>query len=262
MPDKNSQEIILTLVLGTSLVLFFALAIVFLFYMFNKKKQLYTKEKELLRNSYEKELLQSQVEMQEQIFNNISRELHDNVGQVLSLVKVQLNILTTTERFDVTLLKEASDSISTAMNDLRDISGSISGSRVLEQGLISLTQKLLARIGKTGKIKTSLEEKGTFHSLSGSNSLLVFRIIQESVQNVLKHASASLIQVVFNYTAQMLEVSVIDDGKGFDVIQIAEKGEGMGLKNIQHRIHLAGGNLSIESTPGKGTQLILIIPYA
>lgn len=251
----------LTMVLGTFLVLFFALAIVFLFYMFNKKKQLYTKERELLRNSYEKELLQSQVEMQEQIFNSISRELHDNVGQVLSLAKVQLNILTTTERFDVHLLKEASDSISTAMNDLRDISGSISGSRVEEQGLISLTQKLLNRIGKTGEIKTALTEEGHFRPLGAANSLLVFRIIQESVQNIIKHASASSIQVAFSYTSPVLQLSITDDGKGFDVATAMAESKGMGLKNIQYRMQLAGGNVAIESTPGKGTQLTLIIPY-
>src|ERR1700760_4902389 len=100
MPTIDGGHLKLAILLGTMIILLFGFAIISLLAIFNKKSQLNRKEKEILQANYEQIILKSQLEIQEQTFSVIAGELHDNVGQMLSLAKVQINIMTESDNFD------------------------------------------------------------------------------------------------------------------------------------------------------------------
>lgn len=258
-----NEEIILTILIGTLLALFFVLAIVFLVIIFNKKNQLHQKEKEIIRSTYEQTILQSQLEIQEQTFNTISQEIHDNVGQTLSLAKVQLNIaeeLKTSDRA-LTMIVDAKENIIQAMADLRDIAKSLSTERIRQIGIGGMIEQELQRINKTGFIAASLTVQGDRQKINIRKKLILHRILQESLQNIIKHAQASVIDVFFSYLNNTLEISVRDNGKGFDLEKVRAANNGLGIQNIISRTVLIGGTASIESVPKKGTTIKLSIPY-
>ncbi len=122
--------------------------------------------------------------MQEQTFNTISQEIHDNVGQILSLAKVQLNIIDQSEQLDRTLLADAKDSVSKAMTDLRDIAKSLNSERIQLSGLPEITAQELQRINRAGLILTSIKTEGKEQNMQEQKKLIIFRIIQEALQNI------------------------------------------------------------------------------
>jgi YD repeat-containing protein len=221
-----------------------------------KEEQLRQKEKD-----FGIQLQQSQLEIQEQTFNAISREIHDNVGQILSLAKVQLSIIDQSESFDKALVSEAKESVSKAMTDLRDISKSLNSERIQLSSLVEITGQELQRINRSGIMLTSLTVDGQEQVVAQQKKLIIFRIIQEAFQNILKHSHAKNIDVTFNYDTHQLRISITDNGKGFDK-ELTTNNDGLGLQNIFTRTALIGGTAQINSIINKGTIITIILPYA
>jgi two-component system NarL family sensor kinase len=256
-----SEETELTIILGTALILFFAVAIVFLVALFRKKNQLYQKEKEITRSTYEQSILQTQLEIQEQTFNLISQEIHDNVGQVLSLAKVQINIMNEGDQMNREMLNEVKENIGQAMSDLRDMAKSLSSDRIRALGLYTAIGNEVERINKTGILQAGLSMEGAEKEMNEQKKLILLRIVQESLQNIIKHAKASEVQIRFRYLPDELQVSIKDNGKGFDPDEPAGRNTGLGLLNIRNRTLLAGGSSRIESAPNRGAHIQINIPY-
>ncbi len=210
---------------------------------------------------YEQALLQSQLEMQEQTFNTISTEIHDNVGQVLSLAKVQLNIIDQSDTLDKELLADAKESVSKAMTDLRDIARSLNSDRIQQSGLYEITEHELQRISRAGLMATSIKSTGDIQLIAEQKKLIIFRMIQETLQNILKHSKATGIEVHFKYEPDHLKISIADNGVGFDK-DIMSNRDGLGLQNIFNRAELIGGHAGIESAPGAGTIITITSSYA
>lgn len=242
--------------------LMLAFALIFFVLYYYKKRAQYLAEKNLLQVQFQKILLQTQLEIQEQTFNTISREIHDNVGQVLSLAKVQLNIMEQDEAKHTNLLTDVKDNISKAMTDLRDLAKSLNADRIEELALKELIEAEFSRINRSGVLKTHLYVKGTEKIICSQKKLILFRMIQEGFQNVIKHTQATAIVLVLKFEEQQLQVLIYDNGKGFDMAQLNEHTKGLGLRNIDKRCKLIQGSSEIESNPGNGTTLKLIIPYA
>jgi len=228
-----------------------------------------------MQEAFQKLLLESRLEIQEQTFNNISQEIHDNVGQILSLAKVQVNIMKETQSIDPEMLDAVKDNIGKAMADLRDIAGSLNGDRIRSLSLYTTISKEVDRINKTGFIRTTLSTTGEEREMSEQKKLILLRIIQECLQNCIKHAAAPEISLSLHYAASAMEVTVCDNGKGFNVdapgtslgLNTPFSGAddttrtGLGLLNIRTRASLAGGSSHIESAPNKGTRVHISIPY-
>lgn len=209
---------------------------------------------------YEQESLRSQLEIQEYTFNNISNEIHDNVGQILSLAKVQLNILEQSDALDKSLLADAKDSVAKAMADLRDIAKSLNSERVQQYGLYENTRAELQRISRAGIMQTFLKSKGEEKNITSQNKLIVFRMIQEGLQNIMKHSKAREVNVCFEYENQYLKVILSDNGIGFDIEKPSGR-DGLGLRNMIKRATVIGGKVIIKSEPGEGTCITIISPY-
>lgn len=251
----------LSILLGMVLLICFGIAIITLFSIFNKKKQLNQKEKEVMRATYDKIILQSQLEIQEQTFNVISSELHDNVGQILSLAKVQINIIKERQELSTEMLDQVKDNISKAMTDLRDIAHGLSSDRIRTMSICETVEEELDRINKTGILRAYISKNGQECQLGEQKKLILFRIIQESIQNCIKHAAATELAVAFSFDQGQVKVLIRDNGKGFHPQEALQRNHGLGLMNIQRRARLAGGEARVESAPHAGTSIDINIPY-
>ena len=218
-------------------------------------------EKQELQSQFQKTILQTQLEIQEQTLKTISQEIHDNIGQVLSLAKLNLNTM------DISKTDELQDKIlnsknlvSKAIQDLRDLSRSLNTDNIAAMGLMRAIEYELELIRKSGVHQTQLNIEGTIIRLDAQKELIIFRIVQETINNIIKHANAKniFIDAVFKSN---LELSIKDDGDGFDKIEKETNlPSGMGLKNMESRAKMIGAEFSINSLSGNGTQVILQIP--
>lgn len=222
-------------------------------------------EKKQIEFHYQQELLRTQLEIQEQTLKNISQEIHDNVGQVLALAKLNLNTMDIAKteqlqgKIGNTLMQ-----VSKAISDLRDLSKSFNTDNISAIGLISAIAYELDMIGKTGSHETEFKITGNSLRLEPQKELILFRIVQETLHNIIKHAEAKSIKIFANYTDRELELEVTDDGKGSNLSPLnIEKnpGSGLGIRNMQNRAKLIGAGFNMSSTPGAGTIVKITLPF-
>ncbi|QNN43898.1 sensor histidine kinase [Pedobacter roseus] len=260
MQKDHYNEVFLAVLLTTVIFLFLSIAIVFLMLYFQKKKFQYAKERGELEKQYGEQLLQSRLEMQEQTFETISDEIHDNVGQLLSLAKLQLSILEQNEISDKSLITEIKGNVGNALTDLRDIAKSLSTSRIQELSLLQAVEQELQRIGRAGIIVCKVAVTGNEQQIAEQKKIIIFRIVQESLQNILKHAQATTINVEFDFSEQ-LNIIIEDNGVGFSAGEKVKIETGLGLQNIVKRATLINGEATINSIINNGTKITLTIPY-
>ncbi|WP_316828405.1 sensor histidine kinase [Pedobacter miscanthi] len=261
MHKDQYNEVFLAVLLTTFIFLILSIAIVFLMLYFQKKKFQYAKEKGELEKQYGEQLLQSRLEMQEQTFETISDEIHDNVGQLLSLAKLQLSIAEQNEIIDKSLIAEIKGNVGNALTDLRDIAKSLSTSRIQELSLFQAVEQELQRIGRAGAIVCKVEVTGNEQQIAEQKKIIIFRIVQESLQNILKHAQATTISVRFNFLTGGVKITIEDNGVGFSAVEKVKIESGLGLQNIVKRATLIMGEATINSVINKGTIITIIIPY-
>src|SRR5450755_4529216 len=159
MQDAKDQ-VVFTIIAVIIILLFLGVLFLVMLFYYNSKKGQMSKEKQLMRATFDKQLLQSKLEIQEQTFDMISQEIHDNVGQILSLAKVQLGIMEQKQSVDGELLSNVKESISLAMTELRDIAKSLSSERLQKLSLQDSIAQEIRRINRSGFIKVSSDVQG------------------------------------------------------------------------------------------------------
>ena len=252
------EFIIVFIVISVLLILILVVFITTIIYRYQQKKNAYFKDIEILKTSHQNALLQSQLEIQEQTFENISREIHDNIGQKLTLAKLHLNTLEYTDINKTMLQVNGSvNMISEAINDLSDISRSMSSEILLNNGLIKALEFEAAQLQKSGIYKINLSASGNTIFMDANTELVLFRIAQEAINNIIKHAQATAIDIHLHYNTVLLTMAINDNGKGFN---IDETQSGTGLQNIKKRTAMLKGSFEISSTPNICTQIKIQIP--
>jgi two-component system NarL family sensor kinase len=233
-----------------------------MYVVLQKRKQFRHKlEKQELEHTFQNELLQTRLEVQEQSLKYFSEEIHDNVGQILSIAKLHLYKIAknTTDASIQTNAKQGTELLTKAISDLRTISHTANGGMVLNADLEESIQKELSYITSAKNINCTFNTRGDSYHLGQEKNLLLFRIVQESIANALKHGDPRSIDIDLEYQPEKLIVSIADDGVGFDVNE-KKADAGMGLSNMSTRIALLQGNLAINSVKGEGTTIKLNIP--
>lgn len=259
---RDSQvQIVVIIIAITMVLLFIGILFLVMIWSYNNKKQRMAREKQQILDAFEKQLLQSKLEIQEEIFNAISQEIHDNVGQLLSFAKVQLNIIEQQQTNGGENLKAVKDTIGSAFTALRNIAKSLSSDRVQSFELTDSIREEVGRMQRTG-IDIVFNIGPGEQPLNQQSKLLLFRMVQEALQNILKHARATKVVIDLQYQQDTLQISVHDNGNGFNVDQEIEKKDGLGLQNILNRARLIGGTATITSSPEEGTSIHIIAPYA
>lgn len=267
MPEsyKNIQEGLNNYVtVGTIIFLLLALLfIIFIVFSIQRKRKMIL-EKKQMEYHYQQTLLQTQLEIQEQTLKNISQEIHDNIGQALSLAKLNLNTMPVT--VDEALQQKILNSkqlVSKAITDLRHLSRSLDTDYVQEMGLQRAIEYEMQMIKKTGTIDTALVVEGALFRLDKQKELILFRIVQETFNNILKHANASTINVEIEYTAVHFSIKVKDNGKGVNLQPLNEtdnKSLGLGIRNMHSRARLIGADFTMNSILGEGTEVKINLP--
>ena len=258
---QNDQEVLFVIVLSIAIFFILTCALVFFMLYFQKKKFQHVREKVELEKQNAEQIFTSRLEVQEQTFNTISEEIHDNVGQLLSLAKVQLSLLEKGETTDTLLIADIKENIGNALTDLRDIAKSLSTSRIQQLTLLQATETELQRINRSGFITCTMQVTGVEQLIPEQNKIILFRIVQESFQNTIKHANATQINITLKYFDKYFEIVIVDNGIGFETDKKELAESGLGLQNIVTRSMLIGGNATINSIVNKGTNVTLTIPY-
>jgi two-component system, NarL family, sensor kinase len=250
----KGEDINITVLYLTMGFLLFALFLILFITIYRFRLNRHLKDKIKMKANFEQELLQTQLEIQEQTLKNISEEIHDNVGQVLSLAKLHLN--TFPQNLDAPIqskVDETNSLVSKAINDLRNLSRSLHGEKVTDIGLVEAIAGELNILQNTGQFATKLAVNGEQYKLDNQKEMVVFRIVQEALHNAQKHSKATELLVEINYTPGIFSLKVCDNGNGFTTETMDKKQQGIGLKNIHNRAALIGGKLQLESGNGKGT---------
>ncbi len=246
---------IIIILAGTFLLLCIFGFIFFFVIVYNKRYRKYEAEKVEMRKQFELEKLQSQLEIQEQTLKNISGEIHDNIGQILSLVGLQISTIPTNkpEKIDQT-----SELLDRAIEDLRNLSKRLDTDRITSIGIIEAITHEMKVIERTGKFATELSIEADFEMLSSDKTIILYRIIQEILNNIIKHSKATKISIQLKDNDREDVLIIEDNGIGFDMK--AMEGKGLGLNNIVNRAKLIGGNATINSSINNGTSITFKIP--
>ena len=258
---EKYNEVIVFILIGSFFVLFLATIIIFAIIRYNNRQKKHIQEKQLMKTQFQQELLQTQLEIQEQTLKTISEEIHDNVGQVLSLVKLNLNTIVNINDEKAQLKIESTKNlVSKAINDLRELSRSLHGERIGEIGLQEAIENELKIIQNTGQFKTELNITGQVYTQNPQKEMVLFRIVQEALHNAVKHANATNLKVVMNYSAANFTLTISDDGTGFLADQLLTSQTGIGLKSMRNRAALIGGEFSLQSSKNNGTSISIELP--
>jgi signal transduction histidine kinase len=264
MPVEKYDDISLAIITVTILFLMLSSFAISFLLIFKKRKQKFIYEKEQLKSQFDKILLQAQLEIQEQTLKNISQEIHDNIGQALSLAKLNLNTMLPVQ--DEKLQQKIINSkelISKSISDLRDLSRSLDTDYVKEMGLQRAIEYELEMMHKTETISTRLIVEGSIIRLEKQKELILFRIIQETFNNIIKHAEATELTVNIDYKSTEIELQITDNGKGVDLTPLNEANKnsfGLGIRNMHSRAKLIGAEFNMTSTLSKGTCVRIVLP--
>jgi len=264
MQFETKSEIFGLVISGTILLMTLVVFFVLFLFRYQKRQFQHIEEKRQLQSQFTQTLLQTQLEIQEQTLKNISQEIHDNIGQVLSLAKLNINTMNSSE--PVTLQEKINDSkhlISKAIQDLRDLSRSLNADYVIEMGLLRSVEYELELIKRTGTLETELRTEGKVYRLEQQQELILFRIVQEILHNIIKHAKATLIDVFVQYEPQQFTLTVADNGIGFDASKLEAadySGFGLGIRNMNNRAKMINTDFKLNSTINKGVTVMLQLP--
>lgn len=250
----NANELYVVIFSATVFFVFLTGFIIYFILLYQKRQGQNKVERDALQANFRQEFLKARLEMQEQTFAHVSRELHDNVNQVLSFVKLNLAMITNVDDEQRLKINENRELIAQAITDLRDLSKSLSFEHITKLGLVKTIDNEVNKLNKSGIIDASLSVQGDIYPLGEQSELVLFRILQEALNNAIKHSGAGHLQIGLQYGAEMFNLTVVDDGVGF-LPNSLDHSTGSGLTNIENRAAVIGAVATIQSSPGNGCNI-------
>lgn len=249
--------------IGASTALFVVLAffIVMGVIMSNKRVQKLNLEKQKLQFDLENKELSMGFSERELILNEISKEIHDSMGQIANMIRMNLYSIEEycTNDAQLQVIQYVVTLAETMIKDARHISHSLNSNMIKNKGLQVMLESDLEQLHLSRQLICNLEVKGDNKCISAESQLLSYRIAQEAIHNIIQHANASKINVSLYYDLTGLTMMITDNGIGFEKFAINSE-ETMGLQNMLHRARLLNGDLKIESSTGQGCTVMLFCP--
>jgi signal transduction histidine kinase len=252
----NSQEGIL--LIGTTMVVLtaFALTVLAVMIIYRKRKLQHTQEIREINEKFARELLEAQLEVQQQTMQHIGREIHDNVGQQLTLAFLYMQQLQSDQPEMSDRIHSVITIIDESLIDLRKMSRSLTSDSFMESDLDQLIKLECSKVRSTKRCQVDFQCSSSHIESSGAVKSFVVRILQEFLQNSLKHSQCKKINVKLLNENNGILLTAADDGKGFTN---ANGQSGIGLANMRKRASIIGADLIIDSSQ-QGTSLRLFIP--
>ncbi|NQX84725.1 MAG: histidine kinase [Flavobacteriaceae bacterium] len=233
--------------------------VILYFFVFQKRKNKLLIEKIEQQRVFEEELMKVQTEIQEETLKNIGRELHDNVGQLLSFVNMQLTLVSTLVSENAKeKVGDTKDVLKDAIQEIRALSKTLTNDIIINLGLQHSIQREINRLNKLNKIKGALILRGEKRDINPNDRVILFRIFQEFLSNTIKYSGAEVLHVILHFKEEHVELIAEDNGYGFDENAIKP---GSGLINMKNRAKLINSKFLLTTKPNEGVKLVLIYPY-
>lgn len=262
--QKGSYDITIFLIVVTGIIVLLIAFIITMLLIYRKKQNDFHQILAQTILDHEKTILKTHLEIQEQTFQHISREIHDNITLSLTLSKLNLHTLDRNNpQNNGEKLDNAIELITRSIAELSDISKSLNADIIIQHGLLKAVEEEIQRIRHAGLFTIQYELTGDPVYMESRKELIIFRIIQEAFNNIIKHAGATEAGLILHYNTKTLHISVSDNGNGFDkeLIMANTNGGQAGLKNMATRVAMLKGEMKTSSQPGKGTILSFSIPF-
>jgi two-component system, NarL family, sensor kinase len=260
--QNGLSEVVIILAGSTFIVILLTGVIVFALFVSQKRKFIYHQELIEMKYANEQEILRTQIETQVQTFQTISQELHDNVGTLMSIAIVHLKSVEDGAIGKQTNTKNITESvklIEEGLDILRDISRSINPDIISKQGLDQSFRIELERLRKTRMFETSYASSGDEFLIPPQHQMVILRIFQETLNNILKHSGGDRVIVSAHFQNPVLKISTRDNGKGFNMTGYQQMSSTRsGIHNMQKRAKIIDASLFIISNEGKGTTVEMI----
>ncbi len=254
MTDANTFIILV----ATLIVIVLVVIIVTFFSIFQNRKIKFISEQEESKRAFNEEIIKSKLETQEQTLQNISWELHDNVGQLLSVAKMQINtIVPEIDEKQRVILRETGDIISKSLQEIRSLSKLMNPEVVKNIGLDEALQLEIDRFNRLNFIEATYLIEGKVREIDQKDEIILFRILQEFLSNSLKHSKTTKLHVGLHYKLDELVIIAEDFGIGFDENTVQN---GAGLLNMRSRAKLINTTLSLKTKKEQGVSLTLTYP--
>jgi two-component system, NarL family, sensor kinase len=262
----QERKIILITFVGLFILIAVLISFIsFILFLFQKKHHAFLNQLEDVKNKYEREFLNSVLEMQEQTIEHISHEIHDNIGQFLTLAKLQLNTIEpeigskTAEKVEYAVVL-----LTKALDDLRDLSKSLSLELIRSVGLAKAIESQVNQLKNTEHYEIDFEIRGIYNYFDEKKEIFIFRILQEAINNIIRHAKARSVKIVLECSQDAISMMVKDDGNGFNMEKFIVNGKlsksSGGIGHMNARAMLIDADFFIESEPGKGTLVRITVP--
>ena len=257
---SESNSIIFVYFIGTLGMVLLALSVFFFFVTYQKKmlkKQLELNE---TKAKQQEEILLNTISAQEKERKRIAQDLHDEVGAMLSVVKLNVGRIERKSEESVAkeLAAETKSYLDEVITQVRRISRSLLPPSLEKLGLFFALEELANWVNKAEQLKIVCRKSGEQFRFDNKKELAVFRIVQELLNNAIKHSEATIIFVSTRFTPDYnLMISISDNGKGFNLEE--KMNSGLGLKNLDSRIQIIGAKFKMKSKPGKGTTAIIYL---
>ncbi|TAG29889.1 MAG: hypothetical protein EAZ35_08995 [Sphingobacteriia bacterium] len=263
LQDQTTRYILTGIVTGAVLFLFLAGIIVYFVIEYKKRQQQNRAHTITMQENFQKELLITQAEVKEQTLQTIAADLHDNIGQLLSITHATLSSINVEDKIKSSQkIQTAIGFVNHSIKDLRQLAKLLQAENLLQQGLITAIEQELDWLKNSGQYQVHFTKNMDESYLPNpKKELFIFRLLQEIINNIIKHAHASNITCTLAFKEQMLSLIISDDGNGFDAPLINKKDAGLGIGNMKKRAALIGGTFNIQSSPGNGTTVHINIPY-
>lgn len=255
----EKTELTYLIAFGSIASIAFLIFIIIVMIRYYKRNNQYHQQIKYIEYQKNETLLQSQLEIQDQTLQHISRELHDNLGQIASLIKINLNTLQIDDAAKAQKIEDTKELTRQLITDLKGLSVRLNSDRITQFGLVKTLQTETDRINKTDTFSAGFEYTGADPTIAADKAIILYRMIQEILNNIFKHSQAKHIHIMLNANENSFILAFNDDGIGFNANDKLNSG-GSGLFNLQNRAKLINAQLSIQSTPGNGSVVSIQMP--
>lgn len=266
MTDVSNQNLIL---LGTFLLLSMGMALIIFVVVFQQRQFKYRIQKQLeiqkMQEDMQRKLLENSLAVQEEVRRNVAKDLHDEIGAMLSATKMGFNMLTRKIKEDAETFEQFGKAkllLEDSISSVRRISKELLPSTLENFGLVPAVEDFFQKITNSTDITINFENNLYAETrLDANKELMLFRIIQELTNNAIKHAEATIFEVHLIKNLKQIELEFTDNGKGFEVEKVEnDPSSGLGLNNIKSRVNVVKGNFSLESKLNHGTIFKIQVP--
>jgi signal transduction histidine kinase len=261
MPEADN-EVVLIVIISTALILLLGGILVSALLVQQQRKLRHQKELIELNSQYERSLLESRLKIQEETFQAISRNLHDNIGSNISTAMLLLyrDEHVSDEEMEINR-REALDMLDRIVDDLKNIARSLNAGYLEDIGLNEAIRHRVHQLERSRKFSIELTLDEMPRRLDRHKQVMLFYIFQESINNITRHAQAEKIGISIRYDEDKLSMAIHDNGTGMAAPGAGvHPSKGSGLINIKNHVAMIGATLHIRTEPGIGTEILVVAP--